>query len=1692
MYVPEAQSCSSISVRKKVFPQPNLFKKVTNTFCESVLAIFTLSCSALWKTSNNRPFVKVQTVAGETDWLFDSGASVTCMSLKLFRQIPIHLRPEKLPSSTELVDAGGNNLNVTGVYNLKLTVHGKSIFTPVFVVTKLHSPAILGIDSISRLGIAYSGNKQVFFFDNILDEKIASKFIIQQNSVNSISQSRNANISSERFENFSTEIFSTTSVKIPPLCHATVCLNSISHVGYTPPPGTYGITHICASEFPDISSNSGLVQINNNGQIYAQIFNASILAVEIPRNAVLGQLEVIDKNRLQNVDKAFYLASIEKVTEKVPTTPPPSHSDREYVLKNIKISVPENEKDAYFKLLSDNLDVFSKHDDDLGCANHFKHKIDLNNSNPIYVKQFRIAEAYRAGLFDQIKSWLALGIIKPSQSKFNSPIFVVPKKNGKPRYVLDYRQLNKASVEDKYSMRTVDECIADIGYAGSKIFSIMDMSKAFHQMLLDDESSEYTSFTVPPLGQFKFSRTSMGLSSAPSNFQRMMELAMIGLHHVIVYFDDLLVHTKDHIQHRLELGKVFSRLRKCNLKLNPAKCHLGTPTVDYLGFRLTPQGILPGVDKLKCVRDAPPPSTITQIKQFLGLANFFRTHVRNFSLISSPLTKLTRKDTKWKGGPLPEDAKKAFVELKGALISEPCLAFPRSDRKFTLIVDSAIGSPTSQGGIGAILCQTDELGHLHPISYASRALTKHECNYSAFLVELTGCVFGIEHFSSYLKGRRFDLLTDHRPLVEKLNSVHSKTLNRLQQIMLDYDFEIKYIKGEIIPADYLSRNVLESVEIFNEDLLQLQKQDEFCVAVKKFLFNGQTPLNGSQANYIKEIGPQCFVENDILWRRMKRLGMPTRTVLVVPRSVAMELVTEAHGNLFVGHNGVEKCRERLLQSYFWPNMEKDIKLHLTSCVKCQKRKKIGSAYNYLQPMPQCTAPNQRVHIDLFGPLLSTDGKKYLLTATDAFTKYCHAWPINDKTAVTVAKTLFDNYFLKVGMCHEIFSDQGLEFNNKICDELCKLLQIKHNTTTAYRPNANSTAEIFNKTIAKYLSSFVDAKTKNWLDYVNPMLFAYNTSYHSTTKCTPFFLTYGHEARYPSNPNPDLQYHYGDTLPAQWFGKLQEARDMAVHNSVQAGEKSRDNFDSKTFPINYTIGQLVLLNEVNFLGRNRKLSPNWTGPYPILKIFESVVELKLPRRFIRVNVSRIKPYVPPVKIEKRCTVLPKIEIQLEKKRNNQIPNFDDKTVKPTVVVDPDVQPSELAPTPHQARVRQHLLWEQQNLPPAIPAQLPENVEPNVPPPVPDTVGPQNLPPNDERQFEIIPFYSNPYDRRRAIIPEFAAPLSLRAKAAFMQAVRRRSLRPSHAAINKAACKYVASCLLVASRQAKSPPPLYATNASDRRDKYDLPYPPPQGGESLEITKRREFLKKLSVQDRNLLLTGDPFFEFDPMVYSLCFFSPTQALPALLQNNFNYLIPNNIVVHDIVDDDNVVLQPYGGEDNVVDITPGSDGFITADDATDDEPSLTLTGSDSDSSGPSATKIFKPDESEYESSTTSSSSTNSEIFDPSYKPSKTTCVTDPPLPTRSTRGGQPSGQPCPSTSQPSSGMTASFFSGALSRVGNVVGRLVDSHPLASQAGRSSTLPPEPVPTSSAGSRTPARTTSTATRKRPMPSPSTWPKKT
>ena len=199
--------------------------------------------------------------------------------------------------------------------------------------------------------------------------------------------------------------------------------------------------------------------------------------------------------------------------------------------------------------------------------------------------------------------------------------------------------------------------------------------------------------------------------------------------------------------------------------------------VSYLGFQLTEDGIKPGIDKLKAVALAAPPNLVREVRQFLGLCNFFRTHVKNFAPISAPLTAHTRKDNPWKAGDMPSDALKSFRELQSCLVSQPVMASLRRNRKYALITDASLGDEKKAGGRGAILTKMDEKEDHQVIAYASRKLQKHECNFTPFLLEMQAGIWGMEHFAVYLKGSPFTLYSDYKPL-EKLGKVHFSSTSR--------------------------------------------------------------------------------------------------------------------------------------------------------------------------------------------------------------------------------------------------------------------------------------------------------------------------------------------------------------------------------------------------------------------------------------------------------------------------------------------------------------------------------------------------------------------------------------------------------------------------------------------------------------------------------------------------------------------------------------------------------------------------------------------------------------------------------------------------------------------------------------------------------------------------------------------------
>jgi len=237
----------------------------------------------------------------------------------------------------------------------------------------------------------------------------------------------------------------------------------------------------------------------------------------------------------------------------------------------------------------------------------------------------------------------------------------------------------------------------------------------------------------------------------------------------------------------------------------------------------------------------------------------------------------------------------------------------------------------------------------------------------------------------------------------------------------------------------------------------------------------------------------------------------------------------------------------------------------------------------------------------------------------------------NKESQTVALALFERWFCRYGIPLEVFTDQGKEFCGELTKDLFRLMNVVHTTTSAYHPQCNAQSEVVNKTIAKYLASFVADSTLDWEQYLAPLMFVYNTSFHRSILNTPHMLTYGIEPRQPNLPGPDVRRKfYGESSSDELLLRLLTARDVARRNNEETSTKTNFDANKKTAAHNFQVDQLVLLDEHSFLHKNTKLAPNWSGPHRIVRLKnDNNVELKLKNgRYLLTHASRLKPYFVP--------------------------------------------------------------------------------------------------------------------------------------------------------------------------------------------------------------------------------------------------------------------------------------------------------------------------------------------------------------------------------------------------------------------------------------------------------------------------------
>lgn len=487
------------------------------------------------------------------------------------------------------------------------------------------------------------------------------------------------------------------------------------------------------------------------------------------------------------------------------------------------------------KLVCEFADIFFLEGDSITRNKQFEHEIHLKqDSKPIKLKQFRIPFALRSELERNIAEMMEADLIEESNSPWNLPTFLVPKKadkNGKIKYriVTDMRRLNDLIEHDTFPLPVIDELLGKLGNA--KYFNVLDFKQGFYQIGLNENSRKYTSFSANGK-KYQYKSLPMGLKNAPAWFSRMMTKILNNLidDSCLMYLDDVISFGSSLNDTIGSLRNIFERFREYGTKLNPEKCEFLKNECLFLGHSVSAKnGIFPDESKLDAIKNFKTPKNKKEVRSWLGLTGFYRKFIEGYGKIAAPLHKLTSPNTEFKWETAHEES---FLKLKNLLINPPVLAHPDFSQDFILTTDA------SGTGISGVLSQIQD-GKERPIGYCSRALRPREAIFArenATETELLAMTWSIKYFRPFLYGKKFKVFTDCQALTyfDKLNNANPRIMKYKLELE-EYDFKVHYKPGpKNANADALSRmfTLRLLTDPLDREKLLFEKHDSLCAGHK--------------------------------------------------------------------------------------------------------------------------------------------------------------------------------------------------------------------------------------------------------------------------------------------------------------------------------------------------------------------------------------------------------------------------------------------------------------------------------------------------------------------------------------------------------------------------------------------------------------------------------------------------------------------------------------------------------------------------------------------------------------------------------------------------------------------------------------------------------------------------------------------
>ena len=909
---------------------------------------------------------------------------------------------------------------------------------------------------------------------------------------------------------------------------------------------------------------------------------------------------------------------------------------------SVTFSVPSIEQEIYasklehlsqenfskFKdTITRNIDLFSKSETDLGKTNLVKMTLDTGDSAPIKQKPYKTPFSLRPEVEKHIDDLLTANLIRPSTSPWASPIIVVPKKDGGSRICIDYRKLNSVTVSNSYPIPSISDILASLKNA--KYFSCLDLKSGYHQIEMEERDKEKTAF-VCFKGLFEYNVMPFGLCSAPPVFQELMNRVLGDAinNYAFAYIDDIIIYSPDIDSHLNHLQSIFNKLKQANLKLKLSKCSFGVSKVDYLGHEISAEGVRPDPQKVEAIQNIRPPNTVKQVRSFLGLVGFYRQFIKNFAEVANPLTQLTKKFCRFSWS---SECQKSFETLKRELCKNVVLAHPDQNKPYKLYTDA------SQFAVGAVL--TQEVGNEERvIQFLSKQLNKSQIKWPTIEKEAYAIVYATNKLRHYLYGSQFTVITDHKPLRSLFTAeMKNARIQRWAIMLSEFGCNVEYLAGkDNIPADALSRvngndiSVIDTSGIVNLDAPEstplegdLDDCDEECphetsTEVESSIDLNNFDMSREQRKDTEIEGlitllldgatiPEYVLENDMLYHitpKVKGENAPSLQ-LMVPSHLTRDVMDQLHCSPFGGgHMSANRTYENIRRRYFWSGMYRDVHQYVTKCDVCNQRKTRLNKVP-IQSMPVANYPFQIIGIDTSGPYHeSNSGNKYILTIIDHLSGWPEAFPLRNKSALSVAEVILNEIIPRHSCPQIMISDRGTEFVNAVIGYIIEKMRIAHIKTSPYHPQSNGKTERFHRYMNDSLAKYSHKEPNDWDKYIPAMLMAYRTITNETTEKSPFLIIHGRDPVLPIDTllQPQLRYMGDDYVPTM----LQRVHNVyidAKQNIRSSQDRNQELANKRAKLETFEAGDAVYYLDLSYSQNAphcKKLQSKWKPFYRIVK------------------------------------------------------------------------------------------------------------------------------------------------------------------------------------------------------------------------------------------------------------------------------------------------------------------------------------------------------------------------------------------------------------------------------------------------------------------------------------------------------------